>query len=48
MVESFASAVPDVLLNLHELTTMEQVERLRDGELDVAVVRHPLNSVGFE
>jgi DNA-binding transcriptional LysR family regulator len=24
------------------------MERLRDGELDVAVVRHPLDSVGFE
>jgi DNA-binding transcriptional LysR family regulator len=48
IVTSFASAVPDVLLNLHELTTKEQVERLRDGELDVAVVRHPLSGVGFE
>ena len=48
IVEIFASAAPDVLLNLHELTTVEQVERLRDGELDVAVVRHPLDSVGFE
>lgn len=48
MVSSFSSLAPDVLLNLHELTTVEQVERLRDGELDVAVVRHPLSSVGFE
>ncbi|WP_454811765.1 LysR substrate-binding domain-containing protein [Paenarthrobacter nitroguajacolicus] len=48
MVSSFGAAAPDVLLNLHELTTVEQVERLRDGELDVAVVRHPLSSVGFE
>jgi DNA-binding transcriptional LysR family regulator len=48
MVETFGAAAPDVLLNLHELTTVEQVERLRDGELDVAVVRHPLSSVGFE
>ncbi|MCF3138272.1 LysR substrate-binding domain-containing protein [Paenarthrobacter sp. AR 02] len=47
MVSSFATSAPDVLLNLHELTTVEQVERLRDGELDVAVVRHPLSSVGF-
>jgi DNA-binding transcriptional LysR family regulator len=48
MVSFFAASAPDVLLNLHELTTVEQVERLRDGELDVAVVRHPLSSVGFE
>lgn len=48
MVSSFDLSSPDVLLNLHELTTVEQVERLRDGELDVAVVRHPLSSVGFE
>jgi DNA-binding transcriptional LysR family regulator len=48
MVAAFGDAAPDVLLNLHELTTVEQVERLRDGELDVAVVRHPLSSVGFE
>src|SRR5262249_2513069 len=48
MVDAFAAAAPDVLLNLYELTTVEQTERLRDGELDVAVVRHPLDSVGFE
>lgn len=48
MVSTFAASAPDVLLNLHELTTVEQVERLRDGELDVAVVRHPFSSVGFE
>ena len=48
MVEAFSAVAPDVLLNLHELTTGEQVDRLRDGELDVAVVRHPLSSVGFE
>ena len=48
MVSSFGAAAPDVLLNLHELTTVEQVERVRAGELDVAVVRHPLSSVGFE
>jgi len=48
IIAAFARAIPDVLLNLHELTTVEQVERLRDGELDAAVVRHPLSAVGFE
>jgi hypothetical protein len=37
-----------LLLNLHRLTPVEQEERWRDGELDVAVVRYPLSSVGFD
>lgn len=48
IVEEFSRREPDVLLSLHEHTTGEQIERLRDGELDVAVVRHPLSTVGFE
>jgi DNA-binding transcriptional LysR family regulator len=47
MIECFAAAAPDVLLTLHELTTMEQIGRLRDGEVDVGVVRHPMTDVDF-
>ncbi|MEU3653362.1 LysR substrate-binding domain-containing protein [Streptomyces sp. NPDC032161] len=44
----FADRVPDVLLDLHELTTDEQLARLREGELDAGVVRHPSDTVGLE
>lgn len=48
LIEEFASSTPGVLLNLHELSTEEQLPRLRDGDLDVAVVRHPISAVGLE
>ncbi|MFE7424043.1 LysR family transcriptional regulator [Streptomyces sp. NPDC014735] len=44
----FADRVADVLLDLHELTTDEQLARLREGELDAGVVRHPSDTVGLE
>ncbi|MFG3258855.1 LysR substrate-binding domain-containing protein [Streptomyces sp. NPDC048172] len=44
----FARRVPDVLIDLHELTTDEQLVRLREGELDAGVVRHPADTVGLE
>jgi len=37
-----------LLLDLHELTTDEQLTRLREGKLDAAVVRHPADTVGLE
>jgi len=48
LTAGFAYRVPDVLLDLHELTTDEQLARLREGELDAGVVRHPSDTVGLE
>lgn len=48
LLGEFSRTTPGVLVNLQELSTGEQVPRLRDGELDVAVVRHPLSTVGLE
>ena len=48
LTAGFAYQVPDVLLDLHELTTDEQLARLREGELDAGVVRHPSDTVGLE
>lgn len=47
LVGTFTGAVPDVLLELHELTTDEQIARLREGELDVSLIRHPADTVGL-
>lgn len=47
LATTFARDVPDVLLELRELTTDEQIARLRDGELDVGIIRHPADSVGL-
>jgi len=48
LVARFSELIPDVLLDLHELTTDEQLTRLREGKLDAAVVRHPADTVGLE
>ncbi|WP_335937322.1 LysR family transcriptional regulator [Streptomyces sp. PTD5-9] len=48
LTAGFADRVPDVLIDLHELTTDEQLARLREGELDAGVVRHPSDTVGLE
>ncbi|CAL9333791.1 LysR family transcriptional regulator [Streptomyces albus] len=48
LTAGFARRVPDVLIDLHELTTDEQLLRLREGELDAGVVRHPADTVGLE
>ncbi|MEV5709158.1 LysR substrate-binding domain-containing protein [Actinoallomurus sp. NPDC052274] len=47
LVTTFAERVPDVLLELHELTTEAQLAKLREGELDVGLVRHPCDTVGL-
>src|SRR5262249_14280842 len=47
LATAFARGVPDVLLELHELTTDEQIARLREGDLDIGVIRHPADSVGL-
>ena len=48
LIGGFARRVPDVLIDLYELTTDEQLVRLREGELDTGVVRHPSDTVGLE
>ncbi|MFE7116895.1 LysR substrate-binding domain-containing protein [Streptomyces sp. NPDC057654] len=48
LTAEFALRAPDVLLDIHEFTTDEQLERLRNGELDAGVVRHPSDTVGLE
>ncbi|MFI9838851.1 LysR substrate-binding domain-containing protein [Nonomuraea sp. NPDC051941] len=48
LVATFAERVPDVLLELHELTTASQLAKLRAEELDVGLVRHPCDTVGLE
>ncbi|MGW3435257.1 LysR family transcriptional regulator [Streptomyces melanosporofaciens] len=48
LTESFSRRAPDVLIDLHELTTEEQLVRLREGELDAGVVRHPADTVGLD
>lgn len=47
LVTTFAERVPDVLVELHELTTETQLGRLREGELDAGLVRHPCDTVGL-
>lgn len=42
MLSSFRAQVPDVELELNQLGTAEQVEALKEGRLDVAVVRPPI------
>lgn len=44
----FAAQAPDVLLELHEVSTDEQIAQLREGTLDVGIVRHPSDTVGLE
>jgi DNA-binding transcriptional LysR family regulator len=48
LTAEFAVRAPDVLIDLHERTTDEQVVRLLEGELDAGVVRHPSDTVGLE
>ncbi|MEE4590077.1 LysR family transcriptional regulator [Streptomyces antimycoticus] len=48
LIAEFALRAPDVLIDIHEFTTDEQLARLREGELDAGVVRHPSDTVGLE
>lgn len=47
-VQEFSARKPDVRLQLTEMTTSEQLELLREGGIDVAVVRRPADGVGLE
>lgn len=48
IVDVFGEAMPDVLLQISELTTNDSIARLRAGEVDIAVVRRPVDGVGLE
>lgn len=42
ILRTFRNCVPGVSLELHELTTHEQLQWLRDGRMDVGFVRSPI------
>lgn len=48
VLAGFESRMPGVLLELHESTTSEQLIGLREGDLDVGIIRHPVNTIGLE
>lgn len=48
LVDTYERLSPEGLVSIRELHTDEQVKLLHDGELDVAVVRHPVSTVGLE
>ncbi|MDZ7967299.1 MAG: LysR family transcriptional regulator [Nostoc sp. DedSLP03] len=47
ILRSFRSCVPSVSLELHELTTDQQLEWLREGRMDVGFVRPPVDENRF-
>ncbi|NKQ57699.1 LysR family transcriptional regulator [Amycolatopsis sp. K13G38] len=48
IMDEFHAHRPDVLVELRELTTNEQLRALRSGELDIGVLRHPCDTVGLD
>ncbi|HEY9630742.1 MAG TPA: LysR family transcriptional regulator [Coleofasciculaceae cyanobacterium] len=47
ILRSFRSTVPQVSIELHELTTDQQVQWLREGRIDVGFVRPPIEDETF-
>ncbi|PSB66780.1 hypothetical protein C7B61_09620 [filamentous cyanobacterium CCP1] len=47
ILRSFRLAVPDVRLELHELTTDQQIQWLQEGRMDVGLVRPPVDESKF-
>lgn len=45
---AFGEEFPAVRLDLQELSTIEQVRLLADGQLDAGLVQHPVDVVGLE
>ncbi|HEY9645559.1 MAG TPA: LysR family transcriptional regulator [Chroococcidiopsis sp.] len=48
IIQGFRSAVPEVKPELHELTTDQQMQWLRDHRLDVGLVRLPIDETGLD
>jgi len=47
LLQTFRAAAPEVSLELHELTTDQQVQWLRDRRMDVGLVRPPIDEPDF-
>lgn len=47
ILQAFRTRFPAVKLELHELTTNEQLQRLRFGQIDIGFVRPPLDEDGI-
>ena len=47
ILQQFRTLNPAVLLELHELTTNEQLQRLRFGQIDIGFVRPPVEEDGI-
>lgn len=47
LLQSFRAAAPEVSLELHELTTDQQIQWLRDRRMDVGLVRPPVDEPDF-
>ena len=47
LLQTFRAAAPEVSLELHELTTDQQVQWLRDRRMDVGLVRPPIDEPNF-
>ncbi len=47
LLQTFRAAAPEVSLELHELTTNQQVQWLRDRRMDVGLVRPPIDEPDF-
>ncbi|MEG4859970.1 LysR family transcriptional regulator [Microcoleus sp. K1-B6] len=47
ILQAFRTQYPAVLLELHELTTHEQLQRLRFGQIDIGFVRPPVEEDGI-
>ncbi|MEG4455595.1 LysR family transcriptional regulator [Microcoleus sp. N9_A1] len=47
ILQAFRTRCPAVKLELHELTTNEQLQRLREGRIDIGFVRPPVEEDGI-
>ncbi|WP_026735769.1 LysR family transcriptional regulator [Fischerella sp. PCC 9605] len=47
ILQTFRTCIPDVNLELHELTTDQQLQWLRDGRIDVGFLRPPVEEDTF-
>ena len=47
MLQRFRDRYPHVQIELHELTTDRQLSWLREGRIDIGLIRPPINSLGF-
>jgi DNA-binding transcriptional LysR family regulator len=48
LVRSFRQAVPDVQISFHAMAVLSQIEALRDGEIDLGIVRLPVHDEMIE